>query len=309
MLLLVIKIKIKVQYEKGQYFSFIISSISLFVIFALSQLISIYYSWNIIFRVYCILVSLLSLIIQLGYPLLHHKIIEEKSLEDEKKMLENIVTLQGKQQEMNKQTVDVLNLKFHDLKNQLLVLSKLEGIEKENNFNELKNNLDIYSSFTKSGNEILDVVLTQKSLICSSNNIRLTYIIDGKSCLFLSNTDLTSLFGNILDNAIEAVEKEKDNYRIIKLQVFTKNGFLIISEENYCHEELIFKEGRPISSKNNPNYHGFGIKSIEYVVQKYNGSTKIDFSNNIFKLSILIPIPIENEQKELSNYGKQTNND
>lgn len=294
-LFIVLKLKIQIYYEKGQFLSFLFSSIIIFIVLILSQLVGYFDDWSALYRIYSVIAALLALIIQIGYPYLHHVIVEEKSLENEKKTLETLISMQARQEAISTETTDIINMKFHDLKNQLIMLKGLSDKEKDNSLLELEKNVDIYASITKTGNDVLDIIINQKGLICASKNIRFTYIIDGKSCQFISNTDLTSLFGNIIDNAIEASDKEEDAYRLIKMQVSSHNGFLSITEENYSHQKLVFKNGRPLSDKNDSAYHGFGLKSIDYIVNKYDGNFKIEQKDNLVLLSILIPLPKEKE--------------
>ena len=101
--------------------------------------------------------------------------------------------------------------------------------------------------------------------------------------------DIYSLFGNILDNSINACKELDDlDKRCISLNVYNINDFIVISEQNYFKGTLNFDSGLPISSKDY-RYHGFGMKSIKMIVNKYHGSLYIDTSNNIFSLTIIIP--------------------
>ena len=102
--------------------------------------------------------------------------------------------------------------------------------------------------------------------------------------------DICTIFGNALDNAIEyelqIPDKEK---RIIHLTVSKKNSFIIILVENYC-EEKVLKEGEELTTtKGNKQYHGYGIKSIKYSVEKYGGFVNITNENNWFRVEMIIP--------------------
>ena len=59
--------------------------------------------------------------------------------------------------------------------------------------------------------------------------------------------------------------------------------------ENYCEEELRFQNGLPLSTKGDANYHGFGLKSIWHVVEKYGGNIVVSFENRIFSLDTIFP--------------------
>jgi sensor histidine kinase regulating citrate/malate metabolism len=156
--------------------------------------------------------------------------------------------------------------------------------------NEIKDNLLIYDSFAKTGNNVIDVVLTQKSLFCASKNIRFTYMVDAEALSIFSNNDLASLFGNIIDNAIEASMKVTDDFRLIKLNVYTNNNILIISQSNYTNVIPEFVLGLPETTKINTLTHGYGLKSIKYICSKYNGQMNIEFEDNKFRIELMFPL-------------------
>ena len=99
------------------------------------------------------------------------------------------------------------------------------------------------------------------------------------------------IFGNALDNAIECEmkipEKEK---RLIHVTVSRQKAFLILRFENYCEEEVQHQGGTLTTTKKDKKYHGYGMKSIRYTVNKYGGAVTIDTKENWFDLKILIPI-------------------
>ena len=80
--------------------------------------------------------------------------------------------------------------------------------------------IDIYDSMLKTGNEALDVIFAEKSLLCRKNDIKLNCIIDGAKLSFMETADIYVLFGNLMDNAMEAVEKLSDvDKRIVSVNV------------------------------------------------------------------------------------------
>ena len=99
--------------------------------------------------------------------------------------------------------------------------------------------------------------------------------------------DLVSIFSNALDNVIENIREIDDvEKRIMKLAVFSQANLTIIRIENYYQNELKYAYGKLVTTKNNSLYHGFGIKSIKTVVEKYNGSFMINTDKNWFKIII-----------------------
>lgn len=118
-----------------------------------------------------------------------------------------------------------------------------------------------------------------------SNHLDLTLSIP------LKPTDLSILIGNALDNAIESVEKISDpDKRLIHVSVNRQKGFLRIRVENCYEGDIRFVAGLP-STRKDARYHGYGMKSIRSVVEKYNGSMIVKAEDGWFELRLLFPVP------------------
>lgn len=138
----------------------------------------------------------------------------------------------------------------------------------------------------------MDVLLTEKSLYCSSHGITLTCMVDGGPLDFMESSDVYALFGNILDNAIESVVKCDDlGKKTISLTVKTNGRLLICEEQNYYVGELFMLDGLPVTTKSDTRFHGFGTRSIAYQVRKYHGDLRMRGVNGMFSLSAVIPLP------------------
>ena len=111
--------------------------------------------------------------------------------------------------------------------------------------------------------------------------------------------DICSIFGNALDNAIECELKIPDKEkRLIHVSVSKQKNFLLLRFENYYDTELKYQGGAFITTKRDKEFHGYGLKSIRYTVNKYDGAVSIDTKENWFDLKILIPAS-ENAQKQI----------
>lgn len=188
----------------------------------------------------------------------------------------------------DKSTIDVINIKCHDLKHQLAAFeNRMDRAE----LSELQKMVDVYDSTVQTENAALNVVLSSKSLLCLSKKIALTCIADGRQLSFMSDADIYSLFSNILDNAIEAADQLADaDKRIICLTVTARKAFLFIHQENYYEGVLRFADELPQTTKENRQYHGFGMRSIRALTQKYGGDMQIDASGNIYILDVMLPV-------------------
>ncbi len=206
--------------------------------------------------------------------------------------VQNVLQNQYQQYKQSRESIDIINYKYHDLKHQIEVLRKEADSEKRNLFlSQMEEEIKQYELQNKTGNSVLDTVLTSKSLYCAKHGITLTSVVDGKLLEFMDTMDICSIFGNALDNATESVlkiaNKEK---RLIHVTVLQQKNFLMIRFENYYEGGVALEEGRLVTTKKDKQFHGYGIKSIHYIVNKYDGVVYIDTENQWFDLKILIPL-------------------
>lgn len=192
--------------------------------------------------------------------------------------------------ELYKENIDIINEKCHNMKYILMGLHQGNGENTVNMASEIEKTINIYDAIAKTGNAALDVVLTEKGLYCEKHNITLEYIVDGKELNILSETDIYTVFGNALDNAIEHVELlEEQDKRVIDLCAKRVGELLVIQMNNFCKEQIVMKNGLPVTTKKDKNFHGYGIKSMRMIAEKYGGELHVAFKDGIFSLSIVIP--------------------
>lgn len=239
----------------------------------------------IICRLYAIISCTLGLVVLFN-------ISRGNRLEREKELLEYMLHQSQRQHELAKENIDIINIKCHDLKYQIAALSNMDNSEqRRKTADTLVQSVMIYDSMIHSGNDAVDLILTEKSLICQKYNIKLSCIVDGKELGFMEAADIYSLFGNALDNAIESVIKLSEEKRIISLRVVQKGEMLHIHLENYYAEPIVFEDGLPVSTKGDAAFHGFGTKSIRHVVQRYDGELRISVDEERFYLDVLFSRP------------------
>ena len=218
--------------------------------------------------------------------------VKQLQLEREVVLQQYLRSQQKDQYRITKENIDIINRKCHDLKHQLSTLHSGGGAERDWYLSELEESIHIYDSTLETGNEVLDTVLTEKSLYCEAHQITLTCVADGRPLSFLDSTDIYTLFGNALDNAIESVIQLPDpEKRVIAVSVWARGGLLLFQFENYYEQALTFADGLPVTTKENNGYHGFGIKNIRYAAKKYGGQLFISAERNLFLLRVTIPIP------------------
>lgn len=222
----------------------------------------------------------------------YHIQVNELQARFEVDTLQNILEMQYKNYQLSQESIDIINQKYHDLKHQITLLKAEANSEKSTRYlEEMEREIHSYEAQNKTGNKVLDAVLTSKSLYCQNKDIGLTCVADGSLLDFMAEMDISALFGNLLDNAIESVEKLEDKEkRLIHLSVAQQKSFLRIRVENYCEEKITFKDGMPVTTKKDKRFHGYGMKSIQSTVRKYGGSVIAGVKDKWFEVRILIPL-------------------
>ena len=222
-------------------------------------------------------------------------LLDTKAAQSELKTVQAMWREDKRMYELSKQNVELINIKCHDLKKQLRFLRKQEGEVKREALKEIEQAVNFYDSAVETGNDVLDLIMADKGLYCSQHNITLTCMADGKQLNFISDIDLYSMLINAVDNAIEAVEKYDDpEKRFVRISVSAKNQFVSIRVENWLDkaDDLTLIKGLPRTSKSDKSNHGFGLKSMKLIAEKYGGSLAISTEiKNLFLLNILIPLP------------------
>lgn len=219
------------------------------------------------------------------------EIVDKNDAERDNAVLRQMMRQQRQQLEMSKDTVELINIKCHDIKKQL---SGLGGRVSQEELDELNRAVSIYDTAAKTGDAALDVLLAERSLLCKGRGIQFDYMVDGEKLAFLKPGEVYSLFGNALDNAIEAVSGIKDEERrYIGLQVREKCGMLLIRVENCIDAapELDGASGLPRTTKGDPREHGFGMKSMRRLAEKYGGSLTVHAGDGVFTLTAVLPLP------------------
>lgn len=166
---------------------------------------------------------------------------------------------------------------IHDIKNHLHTLSSLnEQNDREkitSYIQRLTQSPALHSAVRICDNRLLNMILYQYQGQCLDKNISFQLDIRSSIIDFVEDSDITSLFCNLLDNAIESAEKMEDSYVELKVSRRPSTPFTIISLINSCRvSPFVNGSSQLISRKKDPLRHGYGMKSIAKVVEKYHGA-------------------------------------
>lgn len=217
----------------------------------------------------------------------------EHYLHNDLQQMNNMFQSQYEQYQAYRESSETVNRRFHDLKHQLDIIALENDSKKRLDYiKSLRDGIKQFKADVKTDNSIADVILTRKNAYCIQHDITFTCIADGHLLNQIQTMDLCSLLGNSLDNAIEAVmqipEKEK---RLIDLRINKKAGFVVYTLRNYTVNKPSFKEDGlpPTTKKDKSQPHGYGLKSIKYIANKYNGTLTLNNDDHWFTLCLMFP--------------------
>ena len=165
----------------------------------------------------------------------------------------------------------------------------------KNNFEEARvyteqivQSTNITGEYVKTGNKGIDCIMNYMLARAEQLECERNIVIQIPETCFMPDFDLNMLLGNLLENALEAVEKAEN--KNLDLYISYKKGVLYVSLYN-TYDGLLRKKGREyITMKNNHCGHGLGMKSVQNIVEKYHGEMRVQNTKELFKVDIIIYI-------------------
>ena len=281
--------------EKGQYQIGPRQMVSAWVFCIMSENLFIYAKvdpgaalFNIVLQFYCITLLYLQ-----------SALFKKSSMRKELETIQLLWHQQKGQYQLSKETIELINHKCHDLKHQVQAIRAVKDEkERETYLEKIEKSVQIYSAIVRTGNEILDTILTEKSLICENSGIHINCVADGSLLAFMNPVDLYTLFGYALDNAIEAVRKlESKEKRVIDIMLYERQSFLMLQIVNPMCGEVKFEDGLPLTTKAKNGYHGYGMKSMLHTIQKYEGHLTTEVKNGCFYFNVMLPLERDSNKK------------
>ena len=212
--------------------------------------------------------------------------VNNRYLMKENETLQYLMEKQKEQYENEKDTLETINIKCHDIKHWI---ASLRGGIYDETLDELSNAVNVYDAKIKTGNEALDIVLWQKMTFCEKQGIRLTCMIDGKHFSSMPAHECYALFCNVFDNAIGAVGKLPEEKRVSSMTETREGGTVCVRVENFYAGDIALKNGLPVSQKRG---HGYGMKSICQIAGKYGGKVTAEVGKDTFVLNLQFPLAV-----------------
>ena len=219
---------------------------------------------------------------------MEYELLVNRKLASERDTTERLLAERERQYEQSRESIEAINIKCHDLRHQIRSLASGSSAIDPAALADVAREVDVYDAAVRTGNEALDTILTEKSLVCQREGITLTCVADGAALGFMAPADIYALFGNALDNAIEAVRGAKR--QSISLVVRRAMGVVSVSVENYYAPDAqpSFEDGLPQTTKADKANHGFGMRSMRAIAERYGGTLVARAEDGVFHLDIML---------------------
>lgn len=224
--------------------------------------------------------------------------LNAKQIEGEKKLQLKEMSLQYDYYVKLERDMDGIRHISHDIRNHLEALRGNNNEDQKNEYiGNIEEELNRYESYYDTGNTFIDNILHRKKLDAIEQKIELRILADLRPFRCIKNSDLCVIISNLLDNALRECrlrkEEEPIKENLIQLRIGKFKGFLSITCENSIREnqaQYVIANQDIKTTKSNKNHHGYGIKNINSVVQKYGGAYSIHVREGMFCFSIIIPV-------------------
>ncbi len=180
----------------------------------------------------------------------------------------------------------------HDMKNHMYCMEQLRATgryeELEAYIKELSEHLEQADITVHTGCEIADAIISERKRVAEEKGIRFT--AEGNiSNLEMSALHICTIFSNILDNALEAVEKLEKDKKWVNVCLKKNKNFFLISVSNPVEKEVKIDNNTVSTTKNDREKHGFGMDNVKDAVSKYEGDVKLSQKDGVFYVEIMIP--------------------
>jgi sensor histidine kinase YesM len=196
-----------------------------------------------------------------------------------------------KQLETMKTSLHTTNAVRHDLKNHMFSIRSLiesgETKESLDYISEIMEDIGAKKTCSATGNNVIDSIINFKLQEAVQNGIKTELDLKIPSNMDMPSFDMTILLGNLLDNAIKAATKVKEN-RYITLNMKYDKGRLMIRTDNPYTGEINEENGKLLTTEADKENHGIGLQNVKKVLQKYDGIMNIDYRGNVFSVSLFM---------------------
>ncbi len=217
-----------------------------------------------------------------------HEQLRESALHSELTAMDDVLRRQYEQYRQSKENIKLINRRYHELKVQIATIrAERDQAKQDAALAAMESDIRRYEAENKTGNPVLDTLLTAKSLYCQQHGINMTCVADGKLLDSLSTGEICTIVGTALDNATESVAAEPDpEKKLIRVAIYAQNGFVMLRFENYCAQPVeLGPDGLPLRSA----HGGYDLKSVRAAAEAHGGTLTLHWENEWFTLRVLLP--------------------
>lgn len=219
-----------------------------------------------------------------------HEQLREAALHSELAAMDEVLHRQYEQYKRSKEGIRLINSRYHELKIQIAdIRAERDRAKQDAALARMESGIRQYEAENKTGNPVLDTLLTAKSMDCQQRGINMTSVADGSQLGFLSTRELCTLVGAPLDNAIESVLAEPDpEKRLLRVAIYNQSGCVMLRFENYCAQPVeLGADGLPVHNA----HGGYDLQGVQAAAQRHDGTMTLHWADGWFTLRILLPVP------------------
>lgn len=241
------------------------------------------------------LVSIGFLVLDGGIIYLYKEVSRNALLEKKTELLEQQREITVKYYEGLQDRYEETQRLLHDVKKHIRVLNNLNSFDeslKAEYTNELLDSVENIQPQFRCSDSIVSAIIWDKMQICRKENISFNINMQDIALDFMDKMEVTMLFANLLDNAIEACRIVEDGEKQINLRIHRFKDFIVIKMRNSIAKMPIYKNGEFILTKS--NHMGMGMSILEELADKYDGNLNCDYSEVHFETKIILSITKEN---------------
>ena len=217
-----------------------------------------------------------------------HEQLRENALHSELAAMDEVLHRQYEQYKRSKEGIKLINSRYHELKIQIAnIRAERDQAKQDAALAQMEHGIRQYEAENKTGNPVLDTLLTAKTMECQQQGISMTSVADGRLLNFLTTREICTLVGAPLDNAMESLSAEPDpEKRLLRVAIYAQSGFVMLRFENYCAAPVeLAPDGLPARS----THGGYDLKGVRAAAQQHDGTMTVKWENGWFTVRILLP--------------------
>lgn len=221
---------------------------------------------------------------------IQHDQLRESALHSELEAMDEVLHRQYEQYKRSKEGIKLINSRYHELKIQIAnIRAERDQAKQDAALARMESGIRQYEAENKTGNPVLDTLLTAKSMECQEQGINMTSVADGQWLGFLSTREICTLVGVPLDNAVESLAAEPDpEKRLLRVAIYAQSGCVMLRFENYCAAPVALgPDGLPVRSA----HGGYDLRGVQAAARQHGGTMTVKWENSWFTVRILLPIP------------------